>query len=77
MEIVTAQVGSAQQLTPREITRDLIAVMEMMRRDSSITFSDIIHKRDFVVSHQQSNPDELTPQNEIVDDDSSFAGFTL
>jgi hypothetical protein len=77
MEIVTAQVGSAQQLTPREITRDLIAVMEMMRRDSTITFSDIIHKRDFVVSHQQSNPDELTPQNEIVDDDSSFAGFTL
>jgi hypothetical protein len=77
MEIVTAQVGSAQQLTPREITRDLIDVMEMMRRDSSITFSDIIHKRDFVVSHQQSNPEELTPQNEIVDDDSSFAGFTL
>ncbi len=77
MEIVTAQVGSAQQLTPREITRDLIAVMEMMRRDSTITFSDIIHNRDFVVSHQQSNPDELTPQNEIVDDDSSFAGFTL
>jgi hypothetical protein len=77
MEVVTAQIGSAQQLTPREITRDLIAVMEMMRRDSAITFPDIIYKRDFVASHPQKNPDELTPQNEIIDDDASFAGFTL
>ncbi|MEO7021182.1 MAG: ATP-binding protein [Ktedonobacteraceae bacterium] len=75
MEIVTAQVGSAQQLTPREITRDLIAVVEIMRRDTTFTFADIIHKRDFVVSRQQADPEELTPQNEIVDDD--FAGFTL
>jgi hypothetical protein len=77
MEVVTAQIGSVQQLTPREITRDLIAVMEMMRRDTTLTFADIIGKREFVVSRQQANPDELTPQNEIVDDDSSFAGFTL
>jgi hypothetical protein len=77
MEVVTAQIGSAQQLTPREITRDLIALMEMMRRDSAITFTDIIYKRDFAASHQQENPDELTPQNEIIDDDASFAGFTL
>jgi hypothetical protein len=77
MEVVTAQIGSAQQLTPREITRDLIAVMEMMRRDSAITFADIIYKRDFVASQQQENPDELTPQNEIIDDDAAFAGFTL
>jgi hypothetical protein len=69
MEIVTAQVGSTQQLTPREITRDLIAVMEMMRHDSTLAFAHIIHKRDFVASHQQSNPDELTPQNEIIDED--------
>jgi hypothetical protein len=77
MEVVTAQIGSAQQLTPREVTRDLIAVMEMMRRDNTIIFTDIIHKRDFVVSRQQANPDELTLQNEIADDDSTFAGFTL
>ncbi len=77
MEVVTAQIGSVQQLTPREITRDLIAVMEMIRRNSAVTFKDIIYKRDFVASHQQVNPDVLTPQNEIVDDDSSFAGFTL
>jgi hypothetical protein len=77
MEVVTAQIGAAQQLTPREITRDLIAIMEMMRRDSTLTFADIIDKREFVVSRQQTNPDELTPQNEIIDDDSSFASFTL
>ncbi len=77
MEVVTAQVGSAQQLTPREITRDLIEVMEMMRRDTTLTFASIIDKHDFAVSRQQTNPDELTPQNEIIDDDSSFASFTL
>lgn len=76
MEVVTAQIGSAQQLTPREITRDLIAIMELMRRDSAVTFTDIIYKRDFIVSRQQENPDELTPQNEITDD-AFFAGFTL
>ncbi|GHO82262.1 ATP-binding protein [Dictyobacter formicarum] len=77
MEVVTAQIGSNQFLTPREITRDLIAVLEMMRQDNALTFSDIIHGRDFVASHEQSNPDELTPQNEIVDSDSYFSGFTL
>jgi hypothetical protein len=77
MEVVTAQIGSVQQLTPREVTRDLIDVMEIMRRDSAISFPDIIYKRDFVISQQQANPEELTPQNEINDDDSSFASFNL
>ena len=77
MEVVTAQIGSAQLLTPREVTRDLIAIMELMRRDSTLTFSQIIHRRDFVASRQQANPEELTPQNEIRDDDPSFARFTL
>ena len=73
MEVVTVQMGSEQQLTPREITRDLIAVMEMMRHDSMLTFSNIIRKRDFIASHSQANPEELTPQNEIVDNDATFA----
>ncbi|HEY3992461.1 MAG TPA: ATP-binding protein [Ktedonobacteraceae bacterium] len=77
MEVVIAQIGSAQQLTPREIARDLIAVLEMMRHDSTLTFADIVQKHDFVAAHQQTNPDELTPQNEIIDDDTSFASFTL
>lgn len=77
MEIVMAQVGAAQMMTPREITRDLIAVMEMMRHNSRLTFSKIIRARDFVASRQRENPEELTPQTEIIDDDTSFAGFTL
>lgn len=77
MQVVKEQVGSSQHLTPREVTRDLIAVMEMMRRDDALRFLDIIHQREFVATRQASNPDELTPQNEIIDDDSSFAGFTL
>ncbi|HEY1348948.1 MAG TPA: ATP-binding protein [Ktedonobacteraceae bacterium] len=77
MEVVTAQLGSARFLTPREVTRDLIALMEMMRRDSTLTFTTLIHGRDFVASRQQADPEALTPQNEIKDDDTSFAGFTL
>jgi energy-coupling factor transporter ATP-binding protein EcfA2 len=77
MEVVTAQIGAAQQLTPREIARDLLAILEIMRRDTTLTFSAIIHKNDFVASRQLSNPDEVTPQNEIIDDDTSFASFTL
>jgi energy-coupling factor transporter ATP-binding protein EcfA2 len=77
MEVVTAQIGAELHLTPREITRDLIAVMEMMRHNSKATFTDLLNKGDFVASSQRVNPDELTPQNEIIDDDSSFAGFTL
>lgn len=77
MQVVTAQVGSAQQLTPREISRDLIEVLELLRRDTTLTFSEVIHKSDFVASRQHENPDELTPQTEIVDDNTSFAAFTL
>ena len=77
MQLVTSQVGSLKLLTPREITRDLIAIMEMMRRDKSLAFLDIVQQREFVASRQTVDPDELTPQNEIIDDDSSFAGFTL
>lgn len=77
MGVVTERLGSAQQLTPREVTRDLLAVLEMLRRDASLKFADIVQSRDFVVSHQEANPEELTAQNEINDDDSSFASFTL
>ncbi|GHO79968.1 biotin carboxylase [Ktedonobacter sp. SOSP1-85] len=77
MEVVTAQIGSAQYLTPREVTRDFIAVMEIMRRDETLTFTGIIHKQEFVASRQQTNPEELTAQTEIIDDDSAFASFTL
>jgi hypothetical protein len=77
MEIVMAQVGAVQLMTPREITRDLIAVMEMMRHDRRLTFSKITRARDFVATRQRENPEELTPQTEIIDDDTSFAGFTL
>jgi len=77
MGVATERLGSAQQLTPREITRDLLAVLEMLRRDSSLKFADIVQSRDFVVSRQGANPEELTAQNEISDDDSSFASFTL
>jgi energy-coupling factor transporter ATP-binding protein EcfA2 len=77
MEVVTAQLGSARFLTPREVTRDLIALMEMMRRDSTLTFTTLIHGREFVASRQQADPEALMPQNEIRDDDTSFAGFTL
>ncbi|GHO65062.1 biotin carboxylase [Ktedonobacter sp. SOSP1-52] len=77
MEVVTAQIGSAQYLTPREVTRDFIAVMEMMRRDETLTFTGIVHKQEFVASRQQTNPEELTAQTEIIDDDSAFASFTL
>lgn len=77
MEVVTAQLGSARFLTPREVTRDLLAVMELLRRDSALTFSSLIHGHTFVASRQQANPEELTPHNEIRDDDTSFAGFTL
>lgn len=51
--------------------------MEMMRRNDTLIFGDLIHHEGFVASRQQGNPDELTPQNEIIDDDSSFASFTL
>lgn len=77
MQVITEQVGSSQYLTPREIARDQIAVMEMMRRNDALRFLDIIHQREFVATRQVSNPEELTPHNEIIDDDSSFAGFTL
>ena len=77
MEVILSHIGSAQFLTPREVTRDFIAVMEMMRRDSSLPFTAIIRKQDFVPSRQHANPEELTAHNEIIDDDSSFASFTL
>ena len=69
MEAVSARIGSAQHLTPRECARDFIAVMEMMRQDAGSTFANIIHGEGFVASHQTENPEELTQQSAIDDDD--------
>lgn len=77
MEVVMNKLGSAQLLTPRELSRDFIAVMEMLRNDPAATFLGIIEGDAWVVSHQGANPEELTSETEIKDEENPFAGFTL
>jgi hypothetical protein len=77
MEVVMSRLGAAQLLTPRELSRDFIAIMEMLRNDPEATFLGIIEGDALKVSRQGANPEELTPQTEIQDEDAPFAGFTL
>jgi hypothetical protein len=69
MQVVHDKLGAAAFLTPREIIRDFISVLNLMRGNSDTSFSQIVHGEQFKPSAVSTDPD--------VDQTSQFAQFSL
>jgi hypothetical protein len=70
MQIVLGQLGANELLTPREITRDYLGLLNIMQQDPSVTFEQLIHAEGFKVS-------TLSSSEEHEEADDEFAMFEL
>jgi len=66
---IANRLGSEEFLTPREVVRDFITVLNLHQQNPQIAFSQLIHSSNFNPTSSDKNPD--------VEEDSKFAEFTL
>ncbi len=66
---VVNRLGAKELLTPREVVRDFISVLNILQQNPQITFKELTHSSNFQATRAGKNAD--------VDDNSEFAEFTL
>jgi hypothetical protein len=66
---VTSRLGAKELLTPREVVRDFIEVLNLLQQNPDISFSQLIHSSEFKPTAPGKDP--------TVDVNSEFAEFTL
>lgn len=64
---VTSRLGAKELLTPREVVRDFIEVLNLLQQNPEISFSQLIHSAEFKPTAPSKDPDI----------DPTFAEFTL
>lgn len=65
------RLGASQLLTPREVVRDFIAILNIMHQNQGISFETLVLGQDFKPSREESNPEDLNAETEIKDDESN------
>lgn len=68
LQTIVQRIGADQLLTPREVVRDFISVLNLLRQNPNVTFRGLIDGNQFQPTVEQ-DPD--------VDEDADFAEFTL
>ena len=68
LQAIANRIGADQLLTPREVVRDFISVLNLLRQNKEVAFIDIIGGKEFQPS-VESDPN--------VDDEGDFAEFSL
>lgn len=69
MQEVVNRLGAEKFLTPREVVRDFISILNIMQQNPDISFNELIHGDNFKPTPPSKNSD--------VDGDSEFAEFSL
>lgn len=69
MSEVLNRLGAEQFLTPREVVRDFIAVLNIMYHNPEQSFETIMGTSTFTPSPALSDPEALTPETEIQDEE--------
>jgi hypothetical protein len=68
LQAIVSRIGADQLLTPREVVRDFITILNLLRQNPGVTFQKLIESDEFQPTPEQ-DPD--------VDEDGDFAEFTL
>ena len=81
MSEISKRLGADQMLTPREVVRDFITILNLLRQNPDQTLPAIIGRSDFQPTRQSYDPETLSPETEIRDDapdhQSPYAGFEV
>jgi hypothetical protein len=82
ISVIQNRIGAETLITPREIIKDFLSVLNIMQDNPGVTFKQLVEDKDFKPSKVESNPELLTADNEILDDEddnrsSLFTSFKL
>jgi len=64
---VRKKLGAEKLLTPRELVRDFMAVLNLLHQNPNVTFETIVSGSGFVPTLPGNDPEALTPEGEIDD----------
>lgn len=56
---VVSRLGADQLLTPREITRDFLGLLNILYQNSEITFDYLINEKEFAVKSAEKDPEQV------------------
>lgn len=82
MNEVRKRLGADQLITPREIVRDYIAILNILQQNPDMTFDGIVGAESFKPTVAGRDPEALTPETEITDENdgdiaSQFKSFDI
>jgi uncharacterized protein (DUF2267 family) len=77
MQEVANRLGAEQLLTPREVVRDFISVLNLLRQNPGITFGQVVHGQDFRPTPAGADPEIASAESGVAAEGSQFAEFKL
>ena len=71
LNVVISRLGAEQLLTPREITRDVLGMLNILHQNSDITFDMLLENKGFTVKSAEKDPEQIS------DEDNEFREFDI
>ena len=72
LNAVVSRMGADQLLTPREVTRDFLGLLNILHQNPELSFDTLVNEKGFSVQSAEQNPEEV-PDKE----DELFAEFNI
>lgn len=72
LNTVLSRLGADQLLTPREITRDFLGLLNILQQNSNITFATLMDEQNYSVKSADEDPETISSDN-----DDLFAEFDI
>lgn len=70
LNTVVSRLGADQLLTPREITRDFLGLLNILHQNPDVTFDTLVKEQGFAVKSAEKNPEQ-------VEEEDLFAEFDI
>jgi hypothetical protein len=67
-----SRLGADQLLTPREITREFLSLLNILQQNPDARFEDLISAQGFSVKSAEKNPEQINEE-----DEDQFAEFEI
>lgn len=72
INVIASRLGADKLLTPREVTRDFLGLLNILHQDPNLTFENLIKEQGYAVKSADSDPEEVSEK-----DDDLFAEFDI
>lgn len=69
---ILSRLGADQLLTPREVTRDFLGLLNILQQDEAISFDALLQQKGTMVASAENDPEQLSPEQ-----DDLFANFDI